>query len=147
MAENAQKAKAQALAEQVGAKLCAQDAVVQSLGISLDSIGPGQARLVMTVGKDMINGAGICHGGVITTLADAAFAFACNSHNKLTLATGISVEFLAPAHQDDVLTASADEVSRGARTGLYDVTVTNQNNKTVAVLRGRCHEVSNRSVV
>jgi acyl-CoA thioesterase len=95
----------------------------------------------------MINGAGICHGGLITTLADSAFAFACNSYNKLTLAAGITVDFIAPAHQDDVLTATAAEVSRSARTGVYDVTVTNQQNRLVAVLRGRCREVRDRCAV
>ena len=147
MANKTQNTQAQAVAKEVGAKLCAQDAAVSTLGITLDSISPGHARLVMKVREDMINGAGICHGGLITTLADSAFAFACNSYNKLTLAAGITVDFIAPAHQDDVLTATAAEVSRSARTGVYDVTVTNQHNKLVAVLRGRCHEVRNRSAV
>ena len=139
--------KAQAIAEEVGARLRAQDAAVNALGITLEAIGPGNACLAMKVREDMINGAGICHGGLITTLADSAFAFACNSYNKLTLAAGISVDFIAPAHQNDVLTASANEVSRGARSGVYDVAVTNQRGETVAVLRGRCHQVRNRSAV
>ncbi len=147
MAEKAKNAEAQAIAEQVGAKLCAQDAVVRSLGITLDSIEPGQARLVMTVRKDMINGAGICHGGLITTLADSAFAFACNSYNKLTLATGITVDFIAPARQDDVLTATATEFSRSARSGVYDVTVVNQRGEIIAAFRGRCHQVRGRNAV
>ena len=133
--------------EAVAARLYEQDAAVRALGITVDTIGPGCARLVMEVRPDMINGAGICHGGMITMLADAAFAFACNSYNKVTLATGITVDFITPANQGDVLTATANEVSRTARTGVYDVTVTNQHDKTVAVLRGRCHEVRGRSVV
>ena len=147
MANKTQNTQAQAVAKEVGAKLCAQDAAVRTLGITLDSISPGHARLVMKVREDMINGAGICHGGLITTLADSAFAFACNSYNRLTLAAGIAVDFIAPAHQGDVLTATAAEVSRSARTGVYDINVTNQQNKLVAVLRGRCHEVRNRSAV
>ena len=139
--------KAQAIAEEVGAKLCAQDAAVKALGITLEAIAPGSARLAMKVREDMINGAGICHGGMITMLADSAFAFACNSYNKLTLAAGISVDFITPAHQDDILTASANEVSRGARSGVYDVAVTNQRGDTVAILRGRCHQVRGRSAV
>ena len=147
MADDKASSHAQSVAEDVGTKLCTQDAAVRTLGITLDSISPGHARLIMKVRKDMINGAGICHGGLITTLADSAFAFACNSYNKLTLAAGITVDFIAPAHQDDILTATAAEVSRGARSGVYDVTVTNQHNKLVAVLRGRCHEVRNRGAV
>ena len=79
MADRTHNYEAQAVAEEVGAKLLAQDAAVQSLGITLDSIGPGHARLVMKVRDDMINGAGICHGGLITTLADSAFAFPSRS--------------------------------------------------------------------
>ncbi|UCH47418.1 MAG: hydroxyphenylacetyl-CoA thioesterase PaaI [Betaproteobacteria bacterium] len=147
MANDKAISHAQSIAEDVGAKLRMQDAAVQLLGITLDSIGPGSARLVMKVRADMINGAGICHGGLITTLADSAFAFACNSYNKLTLAAGISVDFITPAHQADVLTATASEVSRGARSGVYDVTVTNQRGDIVAVLRGRCHQVRGRTAV
>lgn len=147
MADDKANSHAQSIAEDVGTKLCAQDAAVQSLGITLDSIGPGRARLVMEVRDDMINGAGICHGGLITTLADSAFAFACNSYNKLTLAAGITVDFIAPAYQGDILTATASEVSRGARSGVYDVAVTNQRGELVAALRGRCHQLRGRSAV
>ncbi len=136
---------AQDIAEQVGARIYANDAVVRLLGIKLDSIGPGGAQLTMAVRADMINGAGICHGGMIATLADSAFAFACNSYDKLTVAAAISVEFIAPAKQGDTLTAIATEVSRTGRSGVYDVAVTNQRGKTVAVLRGRCHEFRGRS--
>jgi len=140
-------ANRQSIAERVGTRLCACDAVVRSLGMTLESIGPGCARLQMSVRPDMINGAGICHGGIITTLADAAFAFACNSYNTVSLATGITVDFLAPAQLGDTLTATASEVSRTGRTGIYDVIVANRNNKQVAVLRGRCHEIRGKHVV
>jgi len=145
--ETPSDANPQSIAESVGSKLYASDAVVRSLGIKLESIGPGRAQLQMAVRPDMINGAGICHGGIITTLADAAFAFACNSYNTLTLATGLSVEFLAPAQLGDVLTADAYEVSRTGRTGIYDVVVANRNNKRVALLRGRCHEIRGKHVL
>ena len=140
-------ANAQSIAENVGARICATDAVVRSLGITLESIGPGCARLQMTVRPDMINGAGICHGGMIASLADSAFAFACNSYNTVTLATGINVDFLAPAQLGDVLTATASEISRTGRTGIYDVVVANRNNKQVALLRGRCHEIRGKHVL
>jgi phenylacetic acid degradation protein PaaD len=105
----------------------AADRASRGLGMRLLAIGAGTARLQMTVRDDMLNGHEICHGGFITTLADSAFAFACNSNNQVTVASGLAVEFLAPARRGDVLTADAAEVSRGGRTGLYDMVVTNQD--------------------
>ena len=104
----------------------AADRASRGLGMRLLAIGAGSARLQMTVRDDMLNGHEICHGGFITTLADSAFAFACNSNNQVTVASGLSVEFLAPARPGDVLTADATEVSRGGRTGVYDMVVTNR---------------------
>jgi acyl-CoA thioesterase len=101
----------------------------------------------MRVRPEMLNGFHICHGGFITTLADSAFAFACNSRNALTVAAGIVVDFLAPAKLDDVLTADAAEVSLAGRTGLYDVSVRNQDGVLVATLRGRSHRLGDRSTV
>lgn len=101
----------------------------------------------MTVRADMLNGFAICHGGFITTLADSAFAFACNSYNQLTVASGIVVDFLAPAHEGDRLLAEGREVSRTGSTGVYDIAVTNQHGKTVAVMRGRSHTLKGRHVV
>ena len=139
--------EAQATAERVGAGMYAEDAASQALGLKIDAMGPGYARLVMQVRADMLNGFKICHGGLIATLADSAFAFACNSHNDLALAAGITVDFVAPAKEGDVLTAAANEVSLSGRSGIYDVLVTNQNGETVAVLRGRSHRVKNRKTV
>ncbi|MGD8790333.1 MAG: hotdog domain-containing protein, partial [Burkholderiales bacterium] len=85
--------------------------------------------------------------GIITTVADAAFAFACNSYNKVTLASGITVDFLTPAKRDDILTATATEVSRSGRSGIYDVVVANQHGQPVAVLRGRCRQMRERCIV
>ena len=139
--------EAQAIAERVGAGMYAEDAASQSLGLKIDAMGPGYARLVMTVRADMLNSLKICQGGLITTLADAAFAYACNSHNQLTLAAGITVDFIAPAREGDVLSAAATEVSQTGRTGIYDVMVTNQNGETIAVLRGRSHRIKDRKTV
>src|SRR5436189_5688206 len=122
----------QTIAERVGAGMFAQDAASQGLGISVDAMGLDYARLSMSVRADMLNGFAICHGGFITTLADSAFAFACNSRNQLTVAAGLTVDFLAPAHEGDVLTAEAVEISRGGRTGVYDIVVTNGSGARVA---------------
>ncbi len=136
--------EAQSTAERVGAGMYADDAASQALGLKIDAMGPGYARLVMTVRSDMLNGFKICHGGLVTALADSAFAFACNSRNELTLAASITVDFVAPAKEGDVLTAAANEVSNSGRTGIYDVVVSNQSGETVAVLRGRSHRMKDR---
>src|SRR5262250_2025451 len=95
----------QELAERVGAGMFAEDAASRGLGMTVEAMGPGYARLSMSVRADMLNGFKICHGGFITTLADSAFAFACNSANQLSVAAAIAVDFLAPAHEGDRLTA------------------------------------------
>lgn len=137
----------QALADAVGAGMMADDPASRGLGMKVEAMGPGYARLAMTVREDMLNGFRICHGGFITTLADSAFAFACNSRNELTLAAGITVEFIAPAQLGDRLVAEASEVSLAGRTGIYDVKVTNQRSETVALLRGRSHRTRDRRTV
>lgn len=137
----------QALAERVGAGMFAEDAASRGLGMRLEAMGPGYARISMTVRPDMLNGFKICHGGFITTLADSAFAFACNSSNELTVAAGIVVDFVAPAMEGERLTAEAKEVVLTGRTGIYDVTVTNEKRQIVAVLRGRSHRTKNTKVV
>ena len=139
--------EAQAIAERVGASMFAEDAASQALGLKIDAMGPGYARLMMPVRADMLNGFKICHGGLITALADSAFAFACNSHNELTLAAGITVDFMAPAREGDVLSAAANKVSQSGRTGIYDVVVTSQNGETIALLRGRSHRMKDRKTV
>lgn len=137
----------QAVANAVGDGMMAEDAASRALGMKIDSMGPGYARVSMSVRADMLNGFKICHGGFIATLADSAFAFACNSYNELTLAGGIVVDFIAPANEGDVLTAEAREVALAGRTGVYDVTVTNQRGELVAVLRGRSHRLKGKPVV
>jgi acyl-CoA thioesterase len=136
-----------ALAEAVRHGMFKDDAASQGLGMQIEAVGPGYARIAMTVRPDMLNGFRICHGGFITTLADSAFAFACNSHNELTVAAGIVVDFLAPAHEGDRLVAECHEVALTGRTGVYDIKVTNQHGKTVVVMRGRSHTMKGKHVV
>lgn len=111
------------------------------LGLALDSVGPGQAQMSMTVERHHLNGHGICHGGFIFTLADTAFAFACNSHNRRSVAAQNAITFVAPARQGDRLHAAAVEVVRAGRSGVCDVTVTNQDNAIIAVMRGNAREI------
>lgn len=98
---------------------------------------PGRAVMRMKVREPMLNGHRICHGGLIFTLADSTFAFACNSHNKVTVAAGCSIEFLKPAHLDDVLTCEGVEQMLQGRHGIYDMKVSNQRGEVVAMFRGK----------
>ena len=125
----------------------AGDAVLQLLGLRIDTVGPGRAVVSMPVRADMLNGFGICHGGLVATLADTAFAYACNTQGELTVASGFSIDLLAPAHEGDVLSAEAHEVSRSGRTGLYDITVRNQRGEAVAAFRGRSYTMKGRFVL
>lgn len=119
----------------------AEDDASKSLGMAITSVGPGHATLTMTVRPDMVNGHDICHGGMLFTLADSAFAFACNSHNQSAVAAGARIEFLAPGKLGDILTAAAEQVSQGRRTGVYDVVVSNQDGRTLALFRGNAHRI------
>lgn len=133
--------------QQVAERLFSADRATQGLGIRIDAVGDGSATLSMPVRDDMLNGHAICHGGFITTLADSAFAFACNSRNVVTVASGLSVEFLRPAQGGDVLTATAVEVSSVGKTGVWDMTVTNQAGACIALVRGKAHRLEGRFVV
>jgi acyl-CoA thioesterase len=129
---------AQALAARVGAAMYAVDAAVRDfMQIELLACEPGRARLRMAVREPMLNGHKICHGGFIFTLADSTFAYACNSHNKVTVAAGASIEFLKPAHLGDVLTCEGVEQVLQGRHGVYDMKVSNQRGETVAMFRGK----------
>jgi acyl-CoA thioesterase len=114
------------------------DRASRSLGVEVIDVAPGRVRAEMTVREDMVNGHGMCHGGIIFAFADSAFAFACNTHGIPMVAAGASIEFLAPASSGERLAATANEISRNDRHGLYDVSVTNASGKTVAHFRGRC---------
>jgi len=133
--------------EQVGAHMYASDRASQALGMKIVALGVGTATLEMPVRDDMLNGHAICHGGFITTLADSAFAFACNSRNQLTVAAGLTVDFLQQVERGDVLTAVAVEVSRSGRTGVYDMVVTNRAGERVALVRGRSATLTGRTVI
>ena len=127
----------QRIAEAVRDRMYASDFAAQSLGIRVDAIAPGEARLSMSVRRDMLNGFGICHGGLITTLADTAFAYACNTGNEITVAQTIAVELLASAREGARLVAIAREVTRRGRNGVYDIVITAEDGSTVALMRGR----------
>lgn len=131
----------QELAEAAAQAMWAGDAASQRLGMTLDRIAPGAAVLSMTVTDAMTNGHGSCHGGYIFTLADSAFAFACNSHNRVAVAQQCSITYLIPARTGDRLTAAAREIVRRERSGIYDVSVTNQDGATVAEFRGHSRVV------
>jgi acyl-CoA thioesterase len=100
----------------------------------------------MTVREDMVNGHGLCHGGLVFALGDSAFAFACNSHNESTVAAAAGIDFLAAARQGDELTAEAAELWRTRRNGLYEITVTNQRGERVALFRGRSYRIDGQVV-
>jgi len=113
-----------------------RDRASQALGMQIVAIGPGTATLSMPVRDDMLNGHGICHGGMIYSLADSAFAFACNTYNTRTVAQSNQITYLAPGTSVDTLTATATEVAREGRTGTYDVLVTNTHGDKIALFRG-----------
>ena len=137
---------AQALAERVAREMWARDDASQRLGMHIANVAPGRATLTMTVRPDMLNGHEICHGGFIFTLADSAFAFACNSYNLATVASGCAIEFLAPAREADVLTATAQERSTAGRTGVYDIDVVNQRGEAIALFRGKSYRIKGHVV-
>ena len=129
-------------AAQVGQTLFANDvASAETMGMALLSVAPGRAQMHMVVQPRHLNGHQICHGGFIFTLADSTFAFACNSHNRNTVAAGCSIEFLKPAHAGDLLTCEGVEQMRQGRHGIYDMTVTNQKGEVVAMFRGKSAQI------
>jgi len=131
----------QALAEACARSMWDDDNASRHLGMKLLSVASGEAAMSMTVLETMTNGHGTCHGGYIFTLADSAFAFACNSYNQRTVAQHCSVTYIAPAFKGDRLTATAREVSRRGRGGIYDIRITNQEGELVAEFRGHSRTV------
>jgi acyl-CoA thioesterase len=140
------EADAQALAERVADAMWERDDATRNLGMRIVRVAPGIAELAMTVRRDMLNGHAICHGGFIFTLADSAFAYACNSYNLVTVASGCAIEFVAPAREGDVLTALCREVSSSGRTGVYDADVTNQRAERIALFRGKSYRIKGHVV-
>jgi acyl-CoA thioesterase len=130
-------ADAQALAESVAEGMFARDPASQGLGMTINTVGPGHASMSMTIRADMLNGHQSCHGGFIFTLADSAFAFACNSYNLNTVGAACTIDYLAPGRLGDVLTAEAVEQALNGKSGVYDVKVSNQEGRTIALFRGK----------
>ncbi len=136
----------QEIAERAAKALFDGDRASQVLGMTIESCGPGRATVSMRIRPDMVNGHRICHGGLIFALADSAFAFACNSHGHNTVAAGAAIEFLAPGREGDLLQAIAQERWRTGKAGIYEIEVRNQRDETVALFRGRSHQVAGRLI-
>lgn len=137
---------AQAVADAATRAMWAEDRASRSLGMEIVEVGPGRAVLRMPVREDMCNSHRLCHGGMIFTLADSAFALACNSHNKVTVANNCNIAFVTPARAGDVLTAEAVERRRGGRSGITDVTVTDQHGREIALFRGHSTQIKGEIV-
>ena len=135
------EALATALAQDAVNAMWSRDQAAQALGMEIRQVLAGSATLRMRVRKDMVNGHQICHGGLIFTLADTAFAYACNSYNQNTVASACNIDFLAPGREGDVLEAVAIERSSAGRTGVYDVEVRVVDGHAVALFRGKSHRI------
>ncbi|WP_299684030.1 hydroxyphenylacetyl-CoA thioesterase PaaI [uncultured Tateyamaria sp.] len=131
----------QTRAERSADAMWANDRASRALGMTLIHIAPGAATLTMTVRDDMLNGHGLCHGGYIFTLADSAFAFACNSYNQSAVAQNNQITYVAPGKAGEMLTATAMEIHAAGRSGTYDVTVTGDMNRTIALFRGHSRTI------
>ena len=138
---------AEALARRVGESMFAADrASREFMQMELLSCAPGRAVMRMMVRQDMLNGHEICHGGLIFTLADSTFAFACNSYNKVAVAAGCSIEFLKPAQLGDVLTCEGVEQTLQGRHGIYDMRVSNQRGEVIAMFRGKSAQIQGADI-
>ncbi|HUJ88412.1 MAG TPA: hydroxyphenylacetyl-CoA thioesterase PaaI [Burkholderiales bacterium] len=135
-----------ALARATAEAMTREDRCSAWLGMRLEEVRPGYARVSMTVSGNMVNGHDLCHGGMIFTLADTTFAYACNSHNQRAVAAGCSIEFLAPAHLGDVLTAEGLEIAHIGRSGVYDMKVTKQDGQLIALFRGKAATIKGKLV-
>lgn len=134
--------EAVALARQVGEAMFSVDNASRDfMQMELVTCEPGRAVMRMTVREPMLNGHRICHGGLIFTLADSTFAFACNSHNHMAVAAGCSIEFLKPGQLDDVLTCEGIEQTLQGRHGIYDMKVSNQHGDVIALFRGKSAQI------
>src|SRR5258707_1959762 len=127
--------------DRAAAGLFARDRASQGLGMRITGVRPGWARVAMTVRADMLNGHGVCHGGIVFALADSAFAFACNSHNESTVAAAATIDFLAAARAGDDLMAEASELWRTRRNGIYEISVSNQRGERIALFSGRSYRI------
>jgi acyl-CoA thioesterase len=146
MSNTPDSAAAQQRAEQTAAALFARDRASQALGMRITAMRPGWARVVMRVRADMVNGHGVCHGGLVFALGDSAFAFACNSYNESTVAAAAAIDFLAAAREGDELTAEASQAWRTRRNRVYDIVVSNQRGERIALFRGRSYRVDGQVI-
>ncbi len=133
-------------AQEVVNHLMEKDLFSKWLGIEVLEIREGYSKIKMTVRKEMINAFGIVHGGITFSLSDSAFAFACNNRNNLSVALDTSINFMKPAHVDDVLIAEAKEMHNGKSTGLYQISVFNQNDHLIALFKGTCFRTGKKLV-
>ncbi|MEM7016315.1 MAG: hydroxyphenylacetyl-CoA thioesterase PaaI [Pseudomonadota bacterium] len=122
------------------------DACSKALGMQVIELDAQLAKVKMTIRVDMINGGEVCHGGIIFSLADSAFAFACNSENYNAVTAGAHIDFLAPALLGDELTATATAINQGKRKGIYDVRVVNQDDRLIALFRGQSHRTGDTRI-
>lgn len=134
------------LANDVVKHMMENDFFSQWLDIKILEIKEGHSRIRMTVRKEMVNGFGIVHGGIPFSLADSAFAFACNNRNNLSVALDTSINFIKPVHVGDVLTAEAKELHNGRSTGLYQISIINQNDHLVAQFKGLCYRTDKKLI-
>jgi len=142
MSRGAQSSETVTLAEKTAEAMFRRDAASHLIGVRLIEVRPGYSRLAMVVRADMVNGHQICHGGYLFTLADSAFAYACNSYNLNTVASACQIDFLAQANEGEELEAECEERSLSGRTGVYDTTVRNRAGKVVALFRGKSYRIS-----
>lgn len=124
------------------AKMHENDFMSKSSGMTPTAIAPGESSVTMTISKAMLNGLGSCHGGMIFSLADTAFAHACNNRNEANVAMDCRIDFLAPGFDGDELTATAKETHKGGKSSLYEVTVSNQDGKNIAFFTGRSYRIN-----
>ena len=134
------------LAKEVVSHMMDHDLFSQWLGIEILEVKEGYSRIRMTVRKEMINGFAVVHGGIAFSLADSAFAFACNNRNVLSVALDTSINFIKPVHVDDVLTAEAKELHNGKSTGLYHIRIINQKDHEVAIFKGLCYRTDKQLI-
>lgn len=134
------------LANEVVAHMMKNDLFSQWLGVEVLEVREGYSKIKMTVREEMINGFGIVHGGIAFSLADSAFAFACNNRNVLSVALDTAINFLKPVHVGDILTAEAKEIHNGKSTGLYHISISNQKDHVVAIFKGTCFRTDKKLV-
>lgn len=146
MPQEAVEEHGQETAERVTATLWRNDYASQALGIRLIEVRAGYCRAEMQVRRDMLNGFGIIHGGMLTTFADTAMAFASNSHGEMAVATSLGIDFVASAREGETLSTEVRELSRTRRTGLYDATITAADGRLIATMRGRVQRLAGKPV-